>query len=77
MLGEGGYVVPPASFMRGLREIADKYGILLIFDEVQSGFGRTGKWFGFEHYGVLPDIMTVAKGSHPACRFPEFSAGWI
>lgn len=62
VLGEGGYVVPPASFMKGLREIADKNGILLIFDEVQSGFGRTGRWFGFEHYGVLPDIMTVAKG---------------
>ncbi len=62
VLGEGGYVVPPASFMKGLREIADRNGILLIFDEVQSGFGRTGKWFGFEHYGVLPDIMTVAKG---------------
>ena len=62
VMGEGGYVVPPQSFMKGLREIADKYGILLIFDEVQSGFGRTGKWFAFEHYGVLPDIMTVAKG---------------
>jgi 4-aminobutyrate aminotransferase len=62
VLGEGGYIVPPASFMKGLREIADKNGILLIFDEVQSGFGRTGKWFAFEHYGVLPDIMTVAKG---------------
>ncbi|MFN3741473.1 MAG: aspartate aminotransferase family protein [Anaerolineales bacterium] len=62
VLGEGGYVVPPASFMRGLREIADKYGILLIFDEIQSGFGRTGRWFAFEHYGVVPDIMTVAKG---------------
>src|SRR5512143_2689099 len=62
VLGEGGYVVPPLSFMKGLREIADKHGILLILDEVQSGFGRTGKWFAFEHYGVLPDIMTVAKG---------------
>ncbi len=62
VLGEGGYVPPPASFMKGLRELANKHGILLIFDEVQSGFGRTGKWFGFEHYGVLPDIMTVAKG---------------
>lgn len=62
VLGEGGYVVPPASFMKGLRELADRHGILLIFDEVQSGFGRTGKWFGFEHFGVLPDIMTVAKG---------------
>lgn len=62
VLGEGGYVVPPVSFMKGLREIADRHGILLIFDEVQSGFGRTGKWFALEHYGVLPDIMTVAKG---------------
>jgi len=62
VLGEGGYVVPPASFMQGLRRIADKYGILLILDEVQSGFGRTGKWFACEHYGVVPDIMTVAKG---------------
>jgi 4-aminobutyrate aminotransferase len=62
VLGEGGYVVPPASFMKGLREICDKHGILLIFDEVQSGFGRTGKWFAFEHFGVVPDIITSAKG---------------
>jgi 4-aminobutyrate aminotransferase len=62
ILGEGGYVVPPPAFIRGLREIADKYGILLIFDEVQSGFGRTGKWFAQEHFEVVPDIMTVAKG---------------
>ncbi len=62
VLGEGGYVVPPSSFMRGLRELATRHGILLIFDEVQSGFGRTGKWFALEHHGVLPDIMTVAKG---------------
>ena len=62
VMGEGGYIVPPKSFMRGLREIADKHGILLIFDEVQSGFGRTGKWFALEHHGVVPDIMTVAKG---------------
>jgi 4-aminobutyrate aminotransferase len=62
VLGEGGYVVPPASFMRGLRELADRHGILLILDEIQSGFGRTGRWFGFEHHGILPDIMTVAKG---------------
>ncbi len=62
VLGEGGYVVPPASFMKGLREIADKNGIMLILDEVQSGFGRTGKWFAFEHYGIVPDIMMVAKG---------------
>src|SRR5512135_3386203 len=62
VLGEGGYVVPPVSFMKGLREIADRHNILLIFDEVQSGFGRTGKWFALEHFNVLPDIMTVAKG---------------
>jgi 4-aminobutyrate aminotransferase len=61
-LGEGGYVVPPADFMKRLRELCDKHGILLIFDEVQSGFGRTGKWFAQEHFGVVPDIMTVAKG---------------
>jgi 4-aminobutyrate aminotransferase len=62
VLGEGGYVVPPASFLRGLREICDRHGILLILDEIQCGFGRTGKWFAFEHFGILPDIMTVAKG---------------
>ncbi len=62
VLGEGGYVPPPAAFMKSLRELCTKHGILLIFDEVQSGFGRTGKWFASEHYGVVPDIMTVAKG---------------
>ena len=62
VMGEGGYIVPPTSFMKGLREICDKHGILLIFDEVQSGFGRTGKWFALEHFGVIPDIITAAKG---------------
>jgi 4-aminobutyrate aminotransferase len=62
VLGEGGYVVPPASFIKGLRELCERHGILLIFDEVQSGFGRTGKWFAQEHFNVVPDIMTVAKG---------------
>jgi 4-aminobutyrate aminotransferase len=62
VLGEGGYVVPPAAFLKNLRELCDKNGILLILDEVQSGFGRTGKWFASEHFGVIPDIMTVAKG---------------
>ena len=62
VMGEGGYIVPPTSFMKGLREICDKHGILLIFDEVQSGFGRTGKWFALEHFGVVPDIITAAKG---------------
>jgi len=62
VLGEGGYVVPPVAFMQGLRAICDQHGILLITDEVQSGFGRTGEWFAFEHFGIVPDIMTVAKG---------------
>ncbi len=62
VLGEGGYIVPPTSFMKGLRDICDKHGIMLIFDEVQSGFGRTGKWFALEHFGVVPDIITAAKG---------------
>jgi 4-aminobutyrate aminotransferase len=61
-LGEGGYYPAPQSYLRGLREICDQYGILLVFDEVQSGIGRTGKWFCCEHSGVVPDIMTVAKG---------------
>jgi 4-aminobutyrate aminotransferase len=62
VLGEGGYIVPPASFMKGLRAICDQHRILLITDEIQSGFGRTGRWFGFEHFEIVPDIMTVAKG---------------
>jgi 4-aminobutyrate aminotransferase len=59
--GEGGYVVPPASFMPMLRRVCDEHGILLIADEVQSGFGRTGRMFAVEHSGVEPDIMCVAK----------------
>jgi len=62
VLGEGGYVVPPASFLRGLREICDEHSILLILDEVQSGFGRTGRFFALEHFGVTPDILVMAKG---------------
>ncbi len=62
VMGEGGYIVPPTSFMQTLRALCDKHGILLIFDEVQSGFGRTGKWFALEHFGVTPDIITAAKG---------------
>jgi 4-aminobutyrate aminotransferase len=60
--GEGGYLVPPAKFHEKLREIADRHGILLIHDEVQSGMGRTGRMFASEHFGVAPDIVTVAKG---------------
>jgi 4-aminobutyrate aminotransferase len=62
VLGEGGYVSPPKSFMRGLRQLASKHGILVIADEVQSGFGRTGEWFGFNHFELEPDIVTIAKG---------------
>jgi 4-aminobutyrate aminotransferase len=62
VLGEGGYVMPPASFMRELRAICDENNILLIFDEVQSGFGRTGKFFALEHFGVVPDVLIMAKG---------------
>lgn len=60
--GEGGYLVPPDGFLPGLRALCDRHGILLIFDEVQSGVGRTGKMFAAEHFGVAPDIMTLAKG---------------
>ncbi len=60
--GEGGYLVPPDGFLGGLRKICDENGILLIFDEVQSGIGRTGKMFAAQHSGVTPDIMTLAKG---------------
>jgi 4-aminobutyrate aminotransferase len=62
VLGEGGYVAPPARFMRELRALCDHYGILLVADEVQSGFGRTGKWFAFEHFDSVPDILVMAKG---------------
>jgi 4-aminobutyrate aminotransferase len=60
--GEGGYVVPAPGFMQGLRQICDRYGILLIADEVQSGVGRTGRMWGFEHEGIVPDIVATAKG---------------
>ncbi|MFZ6028432.1 MAG: acetyl ornithine aminotransferase family protein [Chloroflexota bacterium] len=60
--GEGGYLVPPPGFFPALRRLCDRYGILLIVDEVQCGMGRTGKWWGIEHFGVEPDIVTAAKG---------------
>jgi 4-aminobutyrate aminotransferase len=60
--GEGGYVVAPTNFMQEIRRICDRHGILLIADEVQSGAGRTGKWWAIEHTGVQPDIVTIAKG---------------
>ena len=61
VLGEGGYVAPPVSFLHGLRALATRIGALLIFDEVQSGFGRTGAWFAAQKFGVTPDVMTLAK----------------
>ncbi len=60
--GEGGYVAPPLAYFRALRDICDRHGILLVADEIQSGLGRTGKWFAIEHWGIVPDIVCMAKG---------------
>jgi 4-aminobutyrate aminotransferase len=60
--GEGGYIVPPADFLPGLRRLCDRHGVLLVFDEVQCGIGRTGKMFASEHWGVAADIVCLAKG---------------
>ncbi len=62
VLGEGGYVVPPAGFLPRLRGLCDEHGVLLVLDEVQSGFGRTGRLFACEHTGVEPDLITLGKG---------------
>jgi 4-aminobutyrate aminotransferase len=62
VLGEGGYLLPPPDFLPGLRRICDAHGILLVFDEVQSGMGRTGAMFAAEHFGVAPDVVLLAKG---------------
>lgn len=62
VLGEGGYIVPPVAWLRGLRERCDAHGILLVFDEVQCGFGRTGRPFAAETFGVRPDVLLFAKG---------------
>jgi 4-aminobutyrate aminotransferase len=62
VLGEGGYVVPPREFLVGLRQLCDRHGIMLVFDEVQSGTGRTGTFFAAEHFGVVPDVIVLAKG---------------
>jgi predicted acetylornithine/succinylornithine family transaminase len=59
--GEGGVRIPPAGFLQGLRKLCDQKGLLLIFDEVQTGCGRTGDWFAYQHFGVTPDAMTLAK----------------
>jgi taurine--2-oxoglutarate transaminase len=60
--GTNGIIIPPQGYMQGVRALCDKYGIVMICDEVMSGFGRTGKWFAVEHWNVVPDIMTMAKG---------------
>ncbi|OOG89579.1 4-aminobutyrate--2-oxoglutarate transaminase [Pseudomonas sp. A25(2017)] len=59
--GDGGFLSAPAEFLQGLRALTQKHGIVLILDEIQTGFGRTGKWFGFQHAGIQPDLVTVAK----------------
>lgn len=75
VLGEGGYVVAPAEFLRSLRALCDKWGILLILDEIQSGMGRTGRWFASEHFGITPDIMTIAKGIASGLPLSAVAAG--
>ena len=62
VMGEGGIIVPPADYFREIKQVLDRHGILFICDEVQSGFGRTGKMFAIEHYGVEPDVLVTAKG---------------
>jgi 4-aminobutyrate aminotransferase/(S)-3-amino-2-methylpropionate transaminase len=61
VIGEGGFLVPPAWFLPAMRQLADKYGFVLALDEVQSGIGRTGKFFAFEHFDMQPDLICVAK----------------
>ena len=83
VLGEGGYVPPPPGFLNGVGQICDEHGLLFIADEVQSGFGRTGRWFGHQHYDVSPDVLVMAKGlasgfplSGIAAR-PQLMDAWI
>src|SRR5262249_16779317 len=58
--GEGGINLPPPGYLEGLRDLADRHQLLLIFDEVQAGMGRTGKWYGYQHWPVQPDVLTLA-----------------
>jgi taurine--2-oxoglutarate transaminase len=60
--GTNGIIIPPGGYLQGIRKLCDQYGIVMIADEVMSGFGRTGRWFGIDNWGVVPDIMTMAKG---------------
>jgi 4-aminobutyrate aminotransferase len=73
VLGEGGYIPAPAAYLRGVRELCDEYGVLFVADEVQTGFGRTGRMFAVEHAAVLPDIVVLAKGM--ASGFPIAGIG--
>jgi 4-aminobutyrate aminotransferase / (S)-3-amino-2-methylpropionate transaminase / 5-aminovalerate transaminase len=81
-MGEGGIIVPPPNYFKEVKKILDQHGILFIADEVQSGFGRTGKMFAYEHYGVDPDILVTAKGiadGFPLSAFttsPEIAAAF-
>ena len=61
VIGEGGYIVPPQRFIQGLRQLCNEHNLLLIMDEIQSGFGRTGRFFAFEHFNIVPDILIVSK----------------
>jgi 4-aminobutyrate aminotransferase len=63
VLGEGGYVIPPATFLQQVRAFCDRHGAAFIADEVQSGFGRTGRWFAIEHWGIEPDVICIAKAA--------------
>ena len=74
VMGEGGIITPPAGYFKKVKEFLDEEGILFIADEVQSGFGRTGKMFAIEHYGVEPDIMTMAKGIADGWPLSAFTA---
>jgi ornithine--oxo-acid transaminase len=71
--GEGGVVIPPAGYLKGLRQLCDEHGLLLVLDEIQSGLGRTGKMFAFEHEGIRPDAVTIGKalsgGYYPVSAF--------
>ncbi len=62
VVGTNGILIPPDGYMQGLRKLCDKYGILLIADEVMAGFGRTGEWFSVDHWKVVPDLISMAKG---------------
>ena len=62
VVGTNGILIPPDGYLQGVRDLCDKYGILMVADEVMAGFGRTGKWFAIDHWGVTPDLMTMAKG---------------